>query len=181
MIPSTLPPRDTRPSEEERTRVRRPTHGFGGADAPPPPIDSNGARQESIRASGWPDAPTILIVDDEPTISELLADLLGEEGYRVAVAADGVAALAAARRLRPALVLSDWMMPGLSGSDLVRELRRAPATRSIPVVLMSSVRPRDRHLLEVPFLPKPFEIDAVLDLVARYSQTQPRVQLYGEG
>jgi CheY-like chemotaxis protein len=124
---------------------------------------------------------TVLIVDDDDSIAELLADLLEGEGYGAVVAHDGVSALEYARTKRPDMVLSDCMMPGLSGTQLAQELRRSRATRSIALVLMSSTRPRDLNLAHVPFLPKPFEIDEVLALVQQYSQGPVSSQLYGEG
>ena len=124
---------------------------------------------------------TVLIVDDDDSIAELLADLLEGEGYRAIIAHDGASALEHARTERPDMVLSDCMMPGLSGTQLARELRRSRATRSIALVLMSSTRPRDLNLANVPFLAKPFEIDDVLALVERFSQGPVSAQLYGEG
>jgi CheY-like chemotaxis protein len=122
-----------------------------------------------------------LIVDDDQSISALLADLLRGEGYRVATATEGAAAVALARRGLPSLLITDSVMPGMGGQELIRELRRHPETRSIPVILMSSVIPPDRHMLDVPFLAKPFGIDELLDLVAYHVRTRPRAQLYGEG
>jgi CheY-like chemotaxis protein len=125
--------------------------------------------------------PAILIVDDDQSIAELMAELLHDEGYRVAIAADAPSAVAIARSVQPALVFTDSMMPGMGGSELIRALRRHPKTRSIPVVLMSSVYPCDRQSLGVPFLAKPFGIDEVLELVACYARIHPRAHLYGEG
>jgi CheY-like chemotaxis protein len=132
-------------------------------------------------ASSVNDQPTILIVDDEESIAELLADLLGDEGYRVIVARDGAAALACARSAQPAMVLSDCMMPGLDGMEFVREMRRHPATRHIPVALMSSARPKMLRLPDVPFLEKPFDLDDVVALVAQCARRRSFAQLYGEG
>jgi CheY-like chemotaxis protein len=123
---------------------------------------------------------TVLVVDDDVSIAELLADLLGDEGYRVIVAYDGLEALAAARREHPAMILSDCMMPGLSGAQMLRELRGHPATRSIVVALMSTVRPHRPSMPDVPFLAKPFEIEDVLALVARCTASSS-LTLYGEG
>lgn len=124
---------------------------------------------------------TVLIVDDDESIAELLADLLEGEGYRAIIANDGLAALESARTQRPDMILSDCMMPGLSGTQLAQELRRSPVTRSIALVLMSSTRPRGLSVEQVPFLAKPFEIDDVLALVEHYSRGPVSAQLYGEG
>lgn len=137
------------------------------------------SRSPQLDAASEP--PAILIVDDDQTITALLADLLREEGYRVTTAVEGAAAVALARRSQPALLITDSMMPGMGGMDLIRELRRHPETRSIPVILMSSVNPRDHQLLNVPFLAKPFGVDELLEMVAYHVHTRPRAQLYGEG
>lgn len=114
---------------------------------------------------------SILIVDDERSIAELLADLLEGAGYEVFVATNGRSALAIARRELPALVLTDLMMPGVDGVEFVRRLRASPITNTIPVVLMSSVRPKMEAMENVPFLPKPFDLDDVLNAVQTYADT----------
>jgi signal transduction histidine kinase len=79
----------------------------------------------------------ILVVDDNADMRDYLARLLGER-YAVATAPDGAAALASIERALPDLVLSDVMMPNLSGVDLLRELRSLPSTRTLPVILLSA-------------------------------------------
>jgi len=106
-------------------------------------------------------AHTILVVDDEPAICSVLREVLADEGYRVACACDGIAALAAVERIRPDLVLSDVRMPGLSGVDLADRLR----AQGIPVVLMSAHGRRPPRA-DVPYLAKPFDLDTVVSVVA---------------
>ncbi len=108
-------------------------------------------------------AATILVADDEIPIAELLADLLEEVGYRVILAYNGADALTILERERPDLLVTDNMMPRLSGMQLIAHLQRH-ATRAIPVILMSAVRPEPHP--PVPFIPKPFDLDHMLDLVA---------------
>ncbi len=105
----------------------------------------------------------VLIVDDEHYIVDLLAELLEEEGYGVARAYDGLAALEEVGRTRPDLVLADVMMPRMDGLSLAaRLLEQEPR---LPIVLMSAaVTPRTDH---VAFIPKPFDIDAMLHLIER--------------
>src|SRR3712207_1709588 len=80
----------------------------------------------------------ILVADDDPDIRDLVAFKLEQAGYDVAAVDDGPAALAAARSAPPDLVVLDVMMPGLSGIDVCRELRADPATRGLPVILLTA-------------------------------------------
>lgn len=91
-------------------------------------------------------AQTILVVDDTPANLKLLADLLGVHGYRVVTATDGEAGLAAVAEHQPDLVLSDIMMPKLSGYDLCQRLRADPATALLPVVLVTSLDPHEERV-----------------------------------
>ena len=87
----------------------------------------------------------ILIADDEPNIVVSLKYLLERGGYQVLVARDGVAALEAIRRERPALVLLDVMMPKKSGHEVCAELRADEAVRDT-LVLMLSAKGRDTDI-----------------------------------
>ena len=80
----------------------------------------------------------ILVVDDEFSIVESLREILTWEGYEVETAPNGRAALEAVARTRPHIVLLDIMMPLLDGVATLRALRADPATRALPVVLMSA-------------------------------------------
>ncbi len=111
------------------------------------------------------DRPTVLVVDDEPAIGDLLEEVLDSVGYRVVRAANGRSALAVARREHPVLVLTDRMMPEVDGVEFVRRLRSSPITRHIPVVLMSSTRPDRETMGDIPFLAKPFELDDLIRTV----------------
>jgi CheY-like chemotaxis protein len=112
--------------------------------------------------------PSILIVDDEPPIRELLVTFLSEAGYDTPSAVHGAEALAKVAAARPDLVLADVMMPVLGGVELCRRLKGDPATRGIPVVLMSAVARGEPVAGEDAFLRKPFDLDAVEALVARW-------------
>lgn len=86
---------------------------------------------------------TVLIVDDDSDICELITWKLGQAGYRTLVAADGEAGLAAAATADdeghlPDLILIDWMMPKMSGLDLCRALRDDPVTAHIPLILLTA-------------------------------------------
>src|SRR5690349_23811440 len=82
----------------------------------------------------------ILVVDDEPDITALVAYHLAKSGYRVTTAANGRDALRAAREERPDLVVLDLMLPGISGYDVLAELRRREETRDVGVILLTARR-----------------------------------------
>lgn len=118
-----------------------------------------------MRASmGRPDKPHVLIVDDEPQILELLQELLEDEGYRVDCAADGRQAMRIIERETPSLVISDLMMPRLSGYELVRWIHDRHEGPKPHVVLMSAAR-ESGPSSAIPFVRKPFDIDEMLDIV----------------
>ncbi len=80
----------------------------------------------------------ILVVDDEPDITALVAYHLAKAGYRVSTAARGPDALKAAAEERPDIVILDLMLPGMSGYDVLAELRARPETRDIGVILLTA-------------------------------------------
>ena len=81
---------------------------------------------------------SILIVDDEPDLASLLQFNLEEAGYETQVVHSGSAALAAAARKTPALVLLDVMLPDISGYEVCRLLRAGPSTAAVPVVMLTA-------------------------------------------
>jgi len=85
-------------------------------------------------------AERVLVVDDEPDIVALVAYHLAKSGYSVSTATSGSEALAAARRDRPALVVLDLMLPGLSGLEVMEELRGDPNTARIAVLMLTARR-----------------------------------------
>jgi signal transduction histidine kinase len=79
----------------------------------------------------------ILIVDDEPALREMLADMLGEAGYRVSTASNGREAVDSLDRVAPELVISDIAMPGMDGYQLYAEVRARPQWVSVPFLFLS--------------------------------------------
>jgi CheY-like chemotaxis protein len=113
--------------------------------------------------------PTILVVDDEQGVVEILAEVLQDEGYAVLKALDGADGLRLAHEHRPSLVISDVMMPRLSGVELVRRLKDSEETASTPTILMSCVPHEPTSSGATCFLGKPFDLDVFLDLVKGYA------------
>jgi two-component system alkaline phosphatase synthesis response regulator PhoP len=82
---------------------------------------------------------TILVVDDEPQIIEVVQDYLKQAGYRVLAARDGQTALTLARHERPDLVILDLMLPGgLDGLEVCRRLRRDPVLADVPIIMLTA-------------------------------------------
>ena len=82
--------------------------------------------------------PTVLIVDDEAAIRDLVEDTLALAGHDVIVAASGVEALAQIATCRPDCLVLDVMMPGMSGLEVLNRLRQDPATSGLPVIMLTA-------------------------------------------
>jgi two-component system, OmpR family, response regulator ResD len=118
-------------------------------------------RAEATRGS-------ILVVDDEPTIAEVVARYLQRAGYEARTAADGPSAVVAAMSRRPDLVVLDIMLPGLDGLEVMRRLREDAGTR-VPVILLTAKGEESDRLVGLrqgadDYVVKPF---SPLELVAR--------------
>ena len=81
----------------------------------------------------------ILVVDDQRANVEMMAGVLKARGYSVSTAYDGQQAIDQVREIRPDLVVSDILMPGIDGYDLCRRVRGAPETALLPIVLVTSL------------------------------------------
>lgn len=112
-------------------------------------------------------AARILVADDEPPIVDVLATVLRDEGYDVICVYDGASALAAIAEERPALLISDIMMPKLSGIELATRVRAEETGEPLPIILISAVPPPTITLPDATLITKPFDIDEVTALVAR--------------
>ncbi len=114
----------------------------------------------------------VLVVEDDISIAGVLADVLEDEGYEVAVSDDGDA-LALAVADPPGLVLLDAMMPRMDGPEVCRLLQADPRTREVPVVFVTALQPevlarRARGCTYQGLIRKPFTLDDVLAAVRRH-------------
>ena len=82
--------------------------------------------------------PSVLVVEDETALSTLLRYNLEKEGFAVSEARDGEEALLQLKEGKPDAVLLDWMLPRLSGLELCRQIRRAPAWRDLPIIMLTA-------------------------------------------
>ena len=113
---------------------------------------------------------TVLVVDDEFGIVDVLETILTDEGYRVLTACNGKQGLVRLSEEKPDVILSDFMMPILGGGEMLRTMAAQPAYRRIPVIMMSSLGEdviAERCKGYAAFLHKPFRVAAVLGTVAR--------------
>ena len=83
-------------------------------------------------------SPTVLVVEDDPVILQLLEVNFEMEGFSVITAADGAIGYDQAVGAQPDIIVSDIMMPNVSGLDMLRQLRSNPETKGIPVILLSA-------------------------------------------
>ncbi len=83
-------------------------------------------------------APTVLVVEDEPAQREVLAYNLEAEGFRVAQADDGEEALLLVAEETPDLIVLDWMLPNVSGIEVCRRLKSRPETKGVPIIMLSA-------------------------------------------
>src|SRR4051794_25092973 len=116
-----------------------------------------------------PARPTILVVEDEEPVQQLVADLLDGEGYHVLVADDCLQALALIHTTSPDLVLTDLMMPVMNGVELCRRLRADERTLQVPIVVMTAAGRGQREAAGADaYVAKPFDLDVLLELVESY-------------
>ncbi len=123
---------------------------------------------------------SVLVVDDEPTIAEVVSRYLERAGYRTLVASDGLEAIEAAARLHPDLVVLDLMLPGLDGLEVMRRLREQDRDRIAVILLTAKGEESDRviglRLGADDYVVKPFspaELVARVDAVLRRLDTSP--------
>ncbi|WP_342374491.1 response regulator [Myxococcus stipitatus] len=115
----------------------------------------------------------VLVADDEPAVLEVLSHVVEDLGHEVVKARDGEEALAMARACRPHLVVTDHMMPRLSGVELCRRLKRDAELNAVPVILLSAVLPQGAPEADA-FLHKPFEITDFEALIHKSLVDAPR-------
>ncbi len=123
---------------------------------------------------------TILVIDDDAKVRDLLVRLLGEVGHRVLAAEDGPAGLRLAEEHRPDAITLDVVMPGgMDGWEVLRRLKESPATHSIPVIMVSIMAEQEHALaLEVEdYLVKPIDVEHLARVIQRVTHRSPQRNL----
>ncbi|WP_428003547.1 Hpt domain-containing protein [Acidovorax sp.] len=137
-------------------------------------VDAKGATVAPL-PSGISQVPLILVVDDSITVRRVTQRLLQREGYRVALAADGLQALERLQDERPTVVLSDIEMPRMDGFDLARNIRADGALRDLPIIMITSriAEKHREHAMELGvnhYLGKPYSDEELLSLIQHYAR-----------
>jgi two-component system alkaline phosphatase synthesis response regulator PhoP len=120
---------------------------------------------------------TVLVIDDEPAIVDILRSILEEEGYNVITAANGRQGLDLIAASRPDVVICDVMMPLLDGRALCRAVELDPGFHLVPVVLMSAVQNiiSRTDCKYAAYIQKPFDLDSILNTVAKVLEAKPEI------
>ena len=123
----------------------------------------------------------ILVIDDDPELIEFMENLLKINGYEVIVSCHSKEGIQKAKREKPDLILLDFIMPGLSGLEVLRQIKLDPATKQIPVLMMSSVDALDiiTNALKMgadDYIIKPFEHDKLIDTIEMTLERQENSQ-----
>ena len=111
---------------------------------------------------------SLLVVEDDPAIAELLTAIVEDAGCEAIWAADGSTALRLAREARPCLITLDLGLPGLDGRAMLRALRADPATAHIAVVVISAfvhALPADERRAAAAVIQKPFDLEEVIRVI----------------
>ena len=112
----------------------------------------------------------ILIVDDEPDVTQMLAKLLAEHGFETYTVNNPLKAVEKAAAVRPDLIILDFIMPQLPGSEVARMLRGYSATGDVPILFLSGARDEDLRLIAkvsgaTAFLEKPVDVAQLLEKI----------------
>jgi len=119
--------------------------------------------------------PKVLIVDYEPKALKSLSDLLGQSGYLVEVAKDGITALSVFKEYRPDIVLLEAMIPKKHGFEVCQEIKKSPKGKDTPVIIMTAVYKGRKHRSQAmhvhgcdEYVEKPCTPESILEIVKRF-------------
>jgi PAS domain S-box-containing protein len=127
---------------------------------------------DALSSSVHPSGPTVLIIDDDTSVRELLTRLLIKEGYAPVSAGNGIEGLALARKLLPKVVILDVMMPQKDGWAVLREMKDDPALKSIPVIMHTVIDNRNLGFAigAQDYLIKPVDHRTLISTIKHYEQ-----------
>lgn len=117
----------------------------------------------------------ILVVEDDPQVARLITLVLGRNGYKSEVVADGQSAMEKAKENKPQMIFADLTIKGMGGQALCSALKAQPETKSIPFVVVSGdrdVAEKARQCGADDYMGKPFEFDDLVRLVKKHARAQ---------
>lgn len=145
--------------------------------------EDEGAESEERRAkqrNAPPPGTQVLIVEDSRTMQAVMQKMLREAGYTTIEALDGESGVALAKEHRPALIIMDVVMPGITGFQATRQLRREPATAATPIIMISGNQQATDQFWATKigandYLVKPFNREQLFDSMDRllYAESTP--------
>lgn len=123
---------------------------------------------------------TVLVIDDQPGIRRLLTEVLNEEGYNVATAANGYEGLQKAKELNPSLILMDMKMPGMDGIEALREMKNIGQGEK--VIMMTAYGELDlineaKEIGVYAYITKPFDIVELCGMIKDYIESSAKKPL----
>lgn len=121
---------------------------------------------------------SVLVIEDDPSLAQLITYMLSREGYEALCFSDGDDGLAAVRRYRPKIVILDLTLPGMSGDEVCRAIRRDPDLRDTFVLVTTALddheaRQRVREAGANCYMCKPFDPGRLVDLIEDVLGTKP--------
>ena len=143
--------------------------GYAAADEPMTEVPGVESPIDAPPGEGGPSRRIILSIDDDPNVISLLTQELEEEGYQVVGATRAVEGIAKARSITPQAITLDIMMPGMDGWEAISRLKADPATRDIPLIVLSIIDNKELgyRLGADEYLVKPVDKDALLGVLGR--------------
>ena len=116
--------------------------------------------------------PTVLTVDDSPSVRQMIKIVLGQAGYQVVEAGDGAEGLAKAKAHSPAMVLADLNMPVMNGLELIVHLRQLPSMMGVPIVFLTTesdeaIKQKAKAAGATGWITKPFKPEQLLAVVSK--------------
>jgi len=166
---------ESTPSVGSVFMVRLPVEEPAETTGAPVRAEPEEAQEAGARPGTSAQLGTVLVIDDDPAVRDLLRRILAAEGFDVATAVDGQQGLERARALRPMAITLDVLMPRLDGWSMMSALQADPALASIPVIVVSVVDQRNlgAALGASAFVPKPVERGRLLDALGRHARATP--------
>jgi CheY-like chemotaxis protein len=115
--------------------------------------------------------PTVMVVDDDDAVRVIVRAVLEDEGYRVLIAESGSLGLEMLAGVTPSLILLDYMMPEMNGSEFLRALRQRGLCRSTPILLLTAVGRIEEQVNQLDvqgIIQKPFELEELITTVKQW-------------